>query len=384
MAPEARPARSSGRAEYSLLRQCARVGATVPPFLRDPNNAPLDWDVFLAAAKQHVVTDLLLSPLKAAGASVPEAVLSGLEQRLFNVTGLNLARTKQLAELLRQLNAHGIRALSYKGPSLAAGVYGHLGVRASADLDILVDRRCAAQVRSLLLADGYTLPSRQHRRTGSLLHGLYRGAGRDDTLLPPHERLASVDVHVAFSFWTQGIRLETDALFDRAVTVDVAGEPIPTLCPEDLLLVLAIHGMMHGWCILRLVSDVDAVTKRIADWDAVVRRARAARMRRPLWVALLLANDVLDTALPAEVVALATRDRQAVDVARTAMERLPDPVTLAIEQGWDPLPWFLSFQERPTDRARFHARRLMYEWFLKWPWDEWLGRRDAPVRSTEV
>ena len=130
------------------------------------------------------------------------------------------------------------------------------------------------------------------------------------------------------------------------------------------------------------MSDVDAVVPQVADWETVVRRARTARMGRTLRVALLLSHDLLDTTLPAEVLALARGDEQAVEIARMAADRLPD--AWVVQTEFDPMPWFLSFQERPIDRARFHARRLIYEWFLKWPWDEWLGRRSSLVRSTQV
>jgi hypothetical protein len=304
---------------------------------------------------------------------VPPGILNGLEQRVLQTTARNLACTRQLAGLLQRLGARGIRALTFKGPTLAAGSYGHLGLRSSSDLDLLVDRRSASRVRQLMLVDGYTLPPRRRQFVGSLLFGLYAGAGRDDTLRAPNPGLADVDIHVAFAFWTQGIRLDTDAMFERAVTTDVAGESLPTLCPEDLLLVLAIHGMMHGWSRLRLVSDIDAVASRVADWDAVIERARAARMGRTLRVALLIAQEILGTRLPADVFRMAALDDQARAIARTAGARLP--VAIFSGDDWDPRPWFVSFLEKPGDRVRFHARRLIYEWFLKWPWDEWLGRR---------
>lgn len=339
--------------------------------------AVLDWGVVLETAETHGVSELLHSPLTTARACVPAGILDRLESRVLSVTASNLALTTQLARVMQRFCAHGIRALAFKGPALAAAAYGHLGRRSSMDLDVLVDRRNAARVRPLLLAEGYTLPPRRRHRGGSLLYGLYPEAGRDDTLLPPRADLAAVDVHIGFAFWTQGIRLDSGALFDRAVMVDVAGVPIPTLCHADLLLVLAIHGMMHGWCALRLVADIDAVAAHIDDWDTLVRRARSARMLRVLWVALLLAHGLLGTKVPPHVLALATSDRTAVDVAGGVPARLFPP-TAAAAGEWDPRPWFLSFQDRPIDRLRFHARDLLYEWFLKWPWDDWLGRRRGP------
>jgi hypothetical protein len=87
-------------------------------------------------------------------ASVPPAILARLEQHTLEARGLNLNRVTQLVELLQRLSDHRIRALTFKGPAIAAGVYGHLGRRVSSDLDILVDRRDISRIRPLLLADG--------------------------------------------------------------------------------------------------------------------------------------------------------------------------------------------------------------------------------------
>lgn len=335
---------------------------------------PIDWAAFTAVAVSHSIQERLAPVLRRVRPDAPQSVLERFEVRFLQVAAQNLSHLSQLSTLLASLGRNGIDALTFKGPTLAADVFGHLGMRSSADLDILVRPRMASRVRALMLADGYTLPARRRHRCGSLLHGLYRAAGRDDTYLPPLPSLAAVDVHVAFAFWMQGIRLDIHGLFDRAVQVEVAGRSFMTPCPDDLLLILAIHGMMHGWSSLRAVSDIDAVVSRVGDWDAVVRRAGRARMWRILLVALLLSRDILGTTLPPFIVERAERDRQAVDVAGRAAVALFDRPR---DTEFDPGPWQASFLDGRLDRCRFHARRLVYEWFLKWPWDEWLGKRSG-------
>lgn len=337
----------------------------------------LDWDSLLATADLHGVTELLRPALVAAGAAVPPHAIERVESRTVAVSALNLSRSAQLVRLMERLNARGVRALAFKGPTLSRTLYGDLARRASSDLDILVHPRQAAAVRPLLLEDGYMLPPRRRHRGGSLLHGLVPAAGRDDTLLPPAAPLAAVDVHVGFAYWTQGIRVDTGALFARAVTIDLLGTPVPTLCTDDLLIVLSIHGMMHGWCALRLLTDIDYLAPHVRDWDAAVDRAQSANALRVLSVALLLSHDVLETGIPEHILARASNDPATVQIVQSVRTRLFDPV-LPGAGNWDPRPWFLSFQDDAWGRLRFHARDLIYEWFLKWPWDEWLGRRRHP------
>jgi hypothetical protein len=361
--------------EVALLCACARRRAQGPGMGPAPAlEASVDWDALLAAAEAHGVTELLLAPLRSGTLPVPAPILDRLERRHIEVTGLNLERTAQLVELLALLTRHGIRALSFKGPTLAVDTYGHLGRRLSSDLDILVERSELPRVYELMIADGYVQPPRRRRRASSLLRGLYPAAGRDETLWPGHRARVAVDVHVAFAYWTLGMRLRIGELLDRSVTCDLAGHPVRTLCPEDLLLVLTIHGMMHGWGVLRFVSDIDAVAERVTDWQAVVDRARAARMLRPFRVAVLLASRLMHAALPRSIVERAEQDNDATAIVDGIVGRLFDPAWAAPAEMGVRDRWFLPFHERRIDRMRFHARALSYEWVLKWPWDEWLGR----------
>lgn len=377
-------ASGSGHNEIAILFACARRSAQREghAIALTLDAHPVDWPRLLALGDRHGVTELLVTPLTRGvlPIPVPADVTQLLATRQLEVTGLNLGRLTQLTQLLALLERNGVRGAAFKGPTLAAVTYGHLGCRLSNDLDILVDQTTIQKARDLMIADGYLPPPRRRRRAGSLTRGVYPAAGRDDTLWPSQPNRVPVDVHVQFAYWTLGMRLASSDLLDRAVTASVAGQAVRTLCPEDLLLVLAIHGMMHGWGTLRCVADIDATVERVVDWDAVIARAQTARMRRPLWVALLVAHRLMRTELPAAILASASRDAQAMTIVDGVVTRLNDATWIAPVDMGHRDPWFVPFHEHRADRWRFHARALAYEWALKWPWDLWLDRyhsRDA-------
>ena len=361
-----------GPAEAAVLRACARRRAQLHDAAL-PVDAEVDWDALLRAAEVHGVTELLVAPLTSAGAGVPRQVVAFLQRRAIEVTGLNLNRATQLAGLLRLFSSRGIDALAFKGLPLGIIAYGHLSRRHSSDIDLFFRRRDLPRIRPLLLAEGYRLRPPAHRRGGSLLYGRFPAVGRDEELLPGRPWDTTVDIHVAFARWSFGIRCDTQGFFDRATSVDVAGYVIPTLRADDLLPVLAIHGMMHSWWPLRLVSDIDALVEVVDNWQEVVERADAARMRRVLWVALLLAKQLLGTALPPDVDARATRDREAMRIVRWAAAKmyvLEDPTN-----GWFARPWLRCFApDRLSQRLRYYAVDTAYA-VLKWPWND--GQADA-------
>ena len=360
----------AGPAEAALLCACARRRAqdsALPP----TTSLNVDWDAVLRAADAHAVTELLTAPLKSRATHVPPQVMAHLQQRSVEVTSQNLGRITELIDVLTLLTTAGIRALTFKGPTLAAA-YGHIGRRRSSDLDIFVARRDVSRVRPLLLSRGYRIPPQARWRGDSLLYGLLPAAGRSDTLLPSHPKQSMIDVHVAFAAWRYDIRIDTRSLFDRAVAVEVAGRALPTLCPDDLLLVLAIHGMTHAWGNLRLISDIDAVAEWVTDWNVVITRAEAAGMRRILCVALLLSHRVLGTDLPPAVLARASADAGAVQLTDDAVARLFDA-----HAGPNPRQraWLRSFLDTPRRRATFVVRDTIHEWFLLWPWNTAFTRR---------
>src|SRR5262245_31247898 len=85
--------------EYVSSR--ARDRTTTTPSSSTPS---IDWTSLLEAADSQAVTELLLPALAREGTSVPPSVIDGLERRQLEVTALNLARTRQLAGLLRDFH----------------------------------------------------------------------------------------------------------------------------------------------------------------------------------------------------------------------------------------------------------------------------------------
>ena len=146
------------RPEHELLLCCARtsrtpeIAAQIGTLLREG----MDWEYLLRAANVHGVASLLYWHLDAAcSEAVPENVFGRLRDH-FRSNGLhNLFLTGELLRLLNGFGAHGILAVPYKGPALAASVYGNLALRRFVDLDIMVRRRDVPKGKEVLASLGY-------------------------------------------------------------------------------------------------------------------------------------------------------------------------------------------------------------------------------------
>lgn len=223
--------------------------------------------------------------------SVPPEVISALSslgtQR--SLQALQLAR--HLKEVLGWLEQAGVPVLAYKGPTLALMAFGHLGSRESCDLDLLVRpadyRRAARLLQDRGFEFVYPPPTRCQLMQAyevSLVH---------------QERGISVDLHRAF--FSSAVEFELDLERHRAHSVRMLGCAVPTLAPDELLLLLGVHGAKHCWRELRWVHDLHGLLSRQTfHWGELWERARTEGAVRSLSSGLTLAHLLFGTDLPRE------------------------------------------------------------------------------------
>jgi hypothetical protein len=122
---------------------------------------------------------------------------------------------QELLRVLHLLKAHGISALPYKGPVLAATFYGDLTLRQFGDLDILVRPQDANSAKALLWAQGYRW---QYGRPPALFPRLLRVY----ELLSPNGQVL-VELHWAFTSATFFFPLAPAPLWTRLETISLPG-----------------------------------------------------------------------------------------------------------------------------------------------------------------
>jgi hypothetical protein len=255
-------------------------------------------------ARSNGITPLLYRSLTAACAdAVPAATLNHLAD-LYRINVMrSLAVTAELLRLLELLDAHGIRAVPFKGPVLAASAYGDVTLREFYDLDILVDKRDLQRARELLLSQGYLT---REEATGI----------QDCSPTKKHWYLVQgdcgmgLDLHWRFTPRYFSSPVDGDRLWSRLDRVSLLGLAVPSLSPEDMLLVLCAHGATGCWARLLLVCDVAQLisARSRMDWRGVLEQASRTGSLRRLLLGLLLAGDLLGAAIPREALALMAAD----------------------------------------------------------------------------
>jgi hypothetical protein len=280
----------------------------------------IDWPYLIRTAMGHGLIPLLYKNLKD---TYPDAVPEGIMNQIRNYFLINarhnLLLNEELFKLLRLFEAHGVPAIPYKGPTLAASIYGDVTLRQFSDLDILIQKEDLKRARDLIIPLGYQ----------------------------PHINLSDVDV-------THYIESRHELSFlrqDRRVAVELQWEitprhlnfPIPSrylwestsrfsrrdsefnALPADVeLLVLCVHGAKDLWARLLWVCDVaECIRKNDGlEWNRVISFSSTSGSLRMLFLGLLLAKDLLDAPIPEEVMKNVVADPMVGRLATKTEERI--------------------------------------------------------------
>jgi hypothetical protein len=287
--------------EAELLLLCARISVDREKVGRIGLllQGGLDWERLLKMAQRHGLVPLLYRHLNDHHPDlVPAAALNQLRDAFARNKLRNLMLVGELVELLALFERHGIAVIPYKGPILALSVYGDLALRKFGDLDLLLSREHVRQARDLLIKRNYVpLVELDHVQERAFFR-FYREYRLMHKNLPVHVELQWRIMPKQFPF-----SLDVESLRARLQEVRVGGNSILTISPEDLLLILCVHGTKHFWERLHWICDVAEVVDahRGMNWERLVDDAVTTGSERMLSLGLFLANDLLGAELPEEV-----------------------------------------------------------------------------------
>lgn len=231
--------------------------------------------------------------------AIPQSVADQLRECFQTHVRRNLLLTAELLRLLRVLAEGGIAALPYKGPVLAASVYGNVSLRSFSDLDILVKKPDILSAKDLLLAEGYDerTPLTSGQRQARL-----RSRTQKDFALVDRNGFVKLELHWEVASLAL-FPLETEQIWGRLERLPLGGSAVLNLHPEDLLLILCVHGAKHSFKRLEWVCDIAEVVAACPSirWKETVERATELHARKMLFLGLLLARDLLGMTLPEAV-----------------------------------------------------------------------------------
>ncbi|MEO0841225.1 MAG: nucleotidyltransferase family protein, partial [Cyanobacteria bacterium J06643_5] len=261
----------------------------------------IDWQKLIETANFHKLIPLLYQKLKRICPElVPNEILMQLKQQFQNNATRNLFITSELLKLLDLFESYQIHATPIKGAVLAVSAYGNVAFRQFGDLDILVREKDAIKARDLLVSVGYESTYNFTRKQE--VARLKSPYCKDNNYFHKHTGV-NLDFHWQLLQKYLSFPLHHEELWQRHGTVSIAGKTVRNLSPEDNLLFLCIHGSRDRWNKLRLISDVAHLISISPEmnWVWLMQQAKKLGCTRRFLLGMLLAENLLGTELPKEI-----------------------------------------------------------------------------------
>jgi hypothetical protein len=292
------------------------------------------------------VVPLVYRRLATATDTTPPAWLERFRQQDHLNARQTLWLSVELLSIHKHLMERGLEVLPYKGPVLAESLYGNVALRQFSDLDFLVHPQDVRAIRSALAELGY----KPGLRLSPAAERAYMKSGYEYTFDGAQGRnLIEIKWRILPRFYSIGF--EIDNFFARAVAVNLAGQPLRTLCSQDLMLVLCVHAAKHAWMQLSWLLDIAHLARSSGlDWDALQAQAAKLGIARIMSVSFLLAHRLLGAPIPAQ---LKAEDDSA---ANALAERVLGQIVADTDFDPESVGYFrlmMELRERRADQASF-------------------------------
>jgi hypothetical protein len=370
--------------EMELLLACARVHLTPDRAerVRALLQEELDWETIMEQAIAHGTLALLYQSMQNVDTdAVPQAVLDQLRSYFHSNAEHNLRLTHELIKLLELFETHEIQAIPYKGPAVAAALYGSILLRQYSDLDIIVAPEHRDQAKALLFARGYELWTEMT----DAQKAAHEHETHADTFIHPTSEIA-VDLHWTLAQRRFAVALTPDHLWDHLEPVTLPGKTVSSIPVAELLLILCIHGAKHSWERLGWLCDIAELIDgdHDLDWDRIMAQARDTNNERILLLGLCLARDLLGTTLPPDIAVQIDSQTAVQSLAERLRTRLltetQHPLSLLEQQllypkmrerFMDKLPYLLHLVRQaltPTTQDHQHLRLPPWLALLYYPY----------------
>ena len=328
--------------------------------IRLQSRQPIRWKLLFDLADRHGVLPFLYRALAALPHSdleddtVPLVEMSRLRQSDQSNLHKALLLSRELIRIVDHGSALGIELMPYKGLALAEAIYGDIALRQVGDIDLLIHPQDLPRIRQAAGELGYT----PHLAFSAKEERAYLKSGYEyafDGAAGPN--LLEVQWAIQPRFYS--IAFDMPALFQRAVTINVAGHPMKTPSPEDLFLVLSAHAAKHVWGRLIWLCDIARLMSiPTLNWNWIGSQADALGISRILSVTMLLANCLLGAAIPAAAQANLSKNAAVLFLVSEIQTYIASDASYDVES----LAYFrlmMRLRERAADRHRF-LRRLIF------------------------
>jgi hypothetical protein len=208
---------------------------------------------------------------------------------------------RELDDVAARLSGRDIQLVALKNGGIARGIHPCAACCPMGDIDVLISKSRFEEAHSLLESAGFELATRGTVERADLEEGLESGGTEYVKKVDGEEVWFELQWRPIAGRW---IRPEQEPSADDLLgrSLAIKGSDARLLSPVDNMLQVCLHTTKHSYVRapgLRLHTDVDRLTTFIPpDWKHFASTADALRSRTATFLALGLAQSLLETEIP--------------------------------------------------------------------------------------
>ena len=260
-----------------------------------------EWEALVKEADQQLVTPLLYPLISNLQKSYPFIcpVRDKIYKRYIAVAARNTLAMYDTEKLVNKLCEYDIDIAGLKGIYLLEHVYGNIGVRSMADIDVLVKKENLAHSYELMRELGYK-PS---------AYFSFDDKNIDVKHIPPllkDQNSPAVELHWTILEEDEPFTIDSQAIWERVKPVKVANSDVFSLGLEDLILHLCIHLTYQHYLNLGLrgLMDIAMVIHKFQDeidWQNLIAISHSWGSDKVTALTLKLVETQLKIPIPQEI-----------------------------------------------------------------------------------
>ncbi len=286
----------SRRAAGEILLLCctSRITPEISKRISRLIDSGVDWKYLLELAQVHGISPLIANSFIVSDTikQIPQPYSVSLKNNYYNNLRRNILLSGELVGVLSAFNRHCIPVITLKGIVLAEQLYGNLGLRSVADIDILVNAENLASAHSLLTELGY----RQSPATEELDHPFHEVPYAKNGQLP-----FSIELHRELEN-PELVTIPYDELWGKTQKLEIQDAATMVLSPEDTFLYLANNFAKQNEGVLKYLCDIRMLLIKNGDsldWSYITSSAVSWGIKASVFFAMKRSREIFGEKIPA-------------------------------------------------------------------------------------
>ena len=281
--------------EIILIIECCRLSQD-SKLIEEKISLIKNWDEFISLAYSHGVFPLVYQVLKKHEDKIPLNTFAFMKQTYMNLVKTNMLMTSELIKVSKLLEENGIKAISFKGPTLSQMAYGDVVSRQYVDLDILVDDDRLLDSIEILRNNEYSLEDDFKldllKKNRSIFH--------DVTLRK--NNIVNIELHWRLFSDEYMTGISDLNIKENLRPFEYQNQTLNVFDNEIQILYLSIHGAKHNWERIEwLVDIVRFIENNTMNWKRLLDFIEKTKTEKILFSTFYLCKTILDLSLPKEI-----------------------------------------------------------------------------------